>query len=190
MHTMDSTKKVFWREAIKGGTIIGLVGIAFAMLKYTLRPDELSTWLTIVQWVDIVVFIALIYAFTKKISRSAGRAHGFSYNRCIGFVLAMMLFYGFLSGVFSAIFNNFIDPEGAMRVVDEYMVSVQDMLQGEQFDLVYRWNKTIVFNPIWNVLGGILGGVVGGLIVGLISSAFTQRKPDIFAEPDEENTVK
>ncbi len=102
----------------------------------------------------------------------------------------MMLFYGFLSGVFSAIFNNFIDPEGAMRVVDEYMVSVQDMLQGEQFDLVYRWNKTIVFNPIWNVLGGILGGVVGGLIVGLISSAFTQRKPDIFAEPDEENTVK
>ncbi len=184
---MNITRKVFWREAVKGGTIIGLVSIAFALLEYALKPVDDKFWHTLIWWADLIVFIALIYAFTRKISRSADRARGFSYNRCIGFVMAMMLCYGFLMGVYMAVFNNFVDPEGVLRTMEESLVIVQDMMPGDMFGTYYTSMKTAIFNPVALVLSSILNAVIGGLIVGLITSAFTKRNPDIFADAAEEN---
>jgi hypothetical protein len=178
---MEITRKIFWREALKGGTIIGLVSIAFALLKYALTPVEAQFWIKLIVWVDFLVFIALIYAFTRKISRSADRAQGFSYNRCVGFVVAMMLFHGFLFGVYLAIFNNFIDPESVKTAIDAAAVGMQDILQGEQFDAYYSTMKWAMFNPLMLVFSHILSAVIGGLIVGLFVSAITKRNPDIFA---------
>ncbi len=185
---MNITKKIFWREAVKGGTIMGLVGIAFSLLQYALTPVENRFWSELVWWANLIVFIVLVYAFTRKISRSADRAQGFSYNRCVGFVLAMMLFYGFLTGVYMAIFNNFVvDREIVMRAIDDYMVRMQDMLTGEEFDSYYSIMSSAMFNPLIIVFSSILSSIVKGLIVGLVTSAFVKRDPDIFAEPEVEN---
>jgi hypothetical protein len=183
---MNITKKIFWREAVKGGTITGLLSIAFSILQYALRSVEDKLWISLVWWAGLIAFIALVYAFTRKISRSADRAQGFTYNRCVGFVLAMMLFYGFLTGVYSAIFNNFVDPEGVMRAIDLSVVNMQDILTGEDFDTYYSAMKAVMFNPVAVVLTSILGSVVKGLIVGLVTSAFAKRDPDIFAAPAPE----
>lgn len=172
---MEITRKAFWTEAMKGGTIIGLVIVAFELLLFSAGTGR---WL---YFVELVAFAMLLYAFTRKISAKPSARDGFPYSRCIGFVMAMMLFTGVVSGVYLSVMNNFVNPEGVVAIVDAVMVSFQDAFPQEQFDALYDMMYASYRNPLYLVIASVIAYVVQGGIIGLFTSALAQRKPNPFA---------
>lgn len=179
---MEINSKIFWRSAVKGGTIIGLVSVGFALLKYAISFAEVSFWSGFAGLISFVVFVMLIYGFTRKMSAMADPETGFSFGRCISFVAAMMLFTGIIEGVYYSIFNNFIAPESVMAAIDVTMLNFQDLVPDGQFDAMYDMMGRWMLNPIYLVFAYILTNLLQGVFFGLFTSAFAQRKPNIWFE--------
>lgn len=172
---MEITRKIFWTAAMKGGSVIGL---AVAALQLTRISLGLGVWMNAL---SLAVFALLLYGFTRKIAASASAPEGFPYGRCMGFVLAMMLFTGVIVGFANALMNNFLLREEVARLVDAQMLPFQDMLPQAQFDAVYDTTYAAMFNPLALVLSGIFVYCIQGGVIGLFTSALAQRKPDMFA---------
>ena len=182
---MEITKKIFWSEAMKGGSIIGLVTAAFQLTRTVI---EQAAWLNIV---SLVVFVFLIYGFTRKIAGMADTIEGFTYGRCMGFVFAMMLFTGIIMGFATFLINNFIIKDTVIEMVDLQMNAMRGLLTTEQFNYTYDATYSAVFNPLVLIIIGIIGYCIQGGIAGLFTSALAQRKADPFAPKDiTENKTK
>lgn len=178
---MEITKKIFWTEAMKGGSVIGL---AVAALQLTRTSLGLGMWMSAV---SLAVFALLLYGFTRKIAGMAPAREGFPYGKCMGFVLAMMLFTGVIVGFATALMNNLLLREEVTQVVDSEMLLFQDMLPQAQFDSLYDTTYSAMFNPLVLVLAGVISYCVQGGVIGLFTSALAQRNPDIFADSGSEN---
>lgn len=181
---MEITKKAFWTEAMKGGTIIGLAVVAFEMLLFS---SGAGRWL---YFVELAVFVLLIYGFTKRIAVRSEPVEGFPYSRCMGFVIAMMLFAGVISGIYVSVMNNFFNAAGVVELVDAIMLPFQDAFTQEQFDVMYDMMYSSYRNPLILVIASSIAYVIQGGIIGLFTSALAQRKPDMFAASHEEDNVK
>lgn len=178
---MEITRKIFWTAAMKGGSVIGLAVSALQLTRISLG---LGIWMNAV---SLAVFALLLYGFTRRIAGAASEAEGFPYARCMGFVLAMMLFTGVIVGFANALMNNFLLREEVARLVDTQMLPLQDMLPQAQFDAVYDTTYSAMFNPLALVLSGVFVYCIQGGVIGLFTSALAQRKPDIFAGRDDRN---
>lgn len=178
---MEITKKIFWAEAMKGGSVIGLV---VAALQLTRSSLGLGVWMSAV---SLAIFVLLLYGFTRKIAGRASAQEGFPYGRCMGFVLAMMLFTGVITGFASALMNNFLLRDAVTQAVDSQMLIFQDVLPQEQFDMVYYSTYSAMFNPLVLVLAGVISYCIQGGVIGLFTSALAQRKPDLFAGAESES---
>lgn len=181
---MEITKKIYWQHAMKGGTIIGLALIAMRLLRMLITPAGFLG--TLFGLVNLCLFVYLVYYFTKKISRIADPMEGFSYGRCIGFSVCMMLFVGFLMGVFAYINNNFINPDIVETSIEISMGMVQDMIPYNEVDNYYDMMNKMMRSPFYLILYNIIAYVIYGAIVGLVTGAFAKRDPSIFDANDEE----
>lgn len=179
---MEITRKIFWTEAMKGGTIIGLAVTAFKLAQSSLG---LGLWIGMV---SLAVFILLLYGFTKKIATMASAEDGFPFNRCMGFVLAMMIFVGVIQGVYQTIMNTLVDTEIVVSAIDSSMAMLQDVYTPAQFDVMYDTTYKMMFNPLAQVFVGVFAYFIQGGIAGLFVSVFAQRKPNIFATSNNDNT--
>ena len=176
---MEITKKIFWTEAMKGGTVMGLVAAALQLTRVSLA---LGGWMSIL---SLVLFILLTYGFTRRIAGMADAREGFSYGRCMGFVLAMMLFTGVIFGFASALINNFLIKEAVTEAIDLQMATMQDLLPQAQFDMVYDALYSAMFNPLVHVICYVIGYFIQGGNIGLFTSAMAQRQPDPLAGNDD-----
>lgn len=180
---MEITKKIFWTEAMKGGTVIGLVAAA---LQLTRASFGLGTWMSIV---SLAVFILLTYGFTRRTAGMADARDGFPYPRCMGFVLAMMLFTGVIFGFAAALINNFLIPDAIAEAIDSQMASMQNLLPEAQFDAVYDATYSAMFNPLVLVVCYVIGYLVQGGVIGLFTSALAQRQPAPFSGSDANDST-
>lgn len=185
---MELRGKFYWNEALKGGTVIGLVAVAFNFLKSSLvRVDEISFWPGFVSFVGFAVFVALVYSFTRKMSRLATPEEGFNYGRCVSYVIAMMLFAGFIVGLYNFIVMRFTSPEIITESLNTALAAYQGMFPEDQLDNMYAMAKKMLLSPLYNIFAGIFGYVFQGIFVGIFTSAFTKRNPSIFPDnrPEE-----
>lgn len=183
---MNSSRQQFWIEALKGGTIIGLVSVAFSLvLQFS---GESETWVNILNIASTVVTILLMAGYLRRFALSHTRAEGFSYGRGVGFVVAMMIFVGILSGVYSAVMANFVIREEVLASVDQVMAQMQDMVPAESFESTYDMMRASVTNPLILTLSSVISNVFLGLLCGLILSTTTRRQADIFADDNTPTT--
>lgn len=178
-------KRVFWMEALKGGTIIGLVGVGFSILTTTVGDESLGL-LKVVNFLSSFVSILLAFGLTRKFAAQHSRAEGFSFGRGVGYVVLMMLFAGFIQGFYSAVMAKFFIGGELLQEIDNLMAAMQDTLPADQFDLTYSAMRSAVTNPLIITLSSMFSNVLYGAFMGIIIAFFTRRKADIFAE--EENT--
>lgn len=171
-------------EALKGGTIIGLVSVAFSLV--TQVAPEQSTWVKVLNFASTVVTILLAAGYLRHFARSRSRAEGFSYGRGVGFVVAMMLFVGVITGIYSAVMANFFIKEELLGAVEVVMAQVQDVVPAESFDTTYNVMRASVTNPLFITISSVVSNALLGLLYGLVLSVITRRQPDIFA-PEENN---
>ena len=177
---MNDKRKEFWFEALKGGTLIGLVSVAFSLLAQGAGDKE---WLaTALSYGTTVVTVFMAVGCLRRFAMGFSRAEGFSYGKGVGFVVAMMAFAGILNGLYTAIMANFFIHDELMVVVDEMMAGMQDMIPADSFEQSYNLVRTMFTNPLWLTFSSVLSNSLLGLLIGLVVSINTRRQPDIFAE--------
>lgn len=180
---MNEKRVSFWYEALKGGTVIGLVTVALALV--TQFSGENNTIATIVNYLSTVVTILLAYGYTRRFGAMHTQEEGFSYGRSVGFVVSMMLFVGVISGIYSAVMANFFIREELMEVVDVTMAQMQDMLPAESFEQTYDSLRSSVTSPLILTLSSVVSNAFFGVLMGLCLGLLTRRRPDIFASTQD-----
>lgn len=183
---MNMTRRDFWTEALKGGTLIGLITVAFSLLTQT--AGERATLVEILGYASTIITILLLAGYLRRFARMHSRAEGFSYGRGVGFVVAMMLFVGVLSGVYSAVMTNFFIKEEILASVDAAMAQYQDMIPAENFEQTYDLMRASVTNPLMLTISSVISNALYGLVLGLLLAIPNRRQPDIFAP--EENKIE
>ena len=157
-------RRLFWFEALKGGTLIGLVRSAFALLQQSLQAADHTKAASLVGILSFVTLVILIYALCRKVASYADPAQGFSYGKGMSFVFAMMLFTGVITGLYSAIVNNFF---------------MTDVI----YDTFYDSMVKSMLNPFTLILSNTFANLLVGGFVGIFVCSLTIRRPDIFATP-------
>lgn len=178
-------KKLYWNEALKGGTIIGLVEVGLTVVTTLLQQNELRG-AGFMSFFTTVVFILLLYAFQRRMAAMSDRSEGFSFGRAWSFGLAMMLFAGIIEGAYQTFANNFFFPDSAEEQINAVLVIYQDFMRNEQFDMMEAMLRRMMFNPFYLVVVAIVNCLFRAALLGLATSAFAQRRADIFATPADQ----
>lgn len=170
----------FWNDAARYGTLIGSAAILFSLI---------GTWnssaLLSVAWLSVFV-VLLFYITRRRVALHATPEEGYGYGRCLGYILAMMLFSGFMEGVYTWLSANWLFPE----LYAEQMGRSIAMLENSGFYSSAQVEMAISMmrSPIVLIFAGIFAAVLRGLIFGLVVAAFTQRVPNIFeTQSNDEN---
>lgn len=164
---------------MKGGTVIGLAVAAFNVLQFSTGG---KSWISAAAF---VVFASLLYGFVRRMAATASPEEGFPFSRCMGFVMAMMLFTGVITGVEQTIVNHTAaGREGIIGVIDETMKVLGVIYTPEQMDTIYESLYSLMLNPLMQVVAGIISWVIYGGVVGLFVSAMAQRRSQLFPPAD------
>lgn len=179
------TKKQYWYEALVGGTIVGVVAVAFSIVLQLMggTTAEPTFGVKAVNFLSVFVNIALLFGLTRRFAAKHTPEEGFSLGRAVGFVVAMMLFAGVISGVYSSVMANYFIKEEVLHSVDEVMAQLQDVYPAEQFDSLYTTMQNAVINPLYLTISSVISNCFTGALVGLFVGFLTRRRPDIFATP-------
>lgn len=170
-------RRSYWRDAAVAGGIIGLLLFLVAVVNVNVEAKSVKTMLSLVNFLILGYFI---YYFARKRSLKYG-SEGFTYGQSMSYILAMMIFTGFIMGIGNYLLINFIAPEAYEQIFEE-------ALEANPFydpDTMDGLITTIRRNVFINLFSGIFSYVLYGGILGLIASAFIKRKPDIFAENND-----
>lgn len=172
-------------EALKAGTVVGLVSVAFSIAVQALsgaQPE--SSWIQVLNFVSVVVTILLVYGFTRRFAAMHTPEEGFSYGQGIKFILALMLFVGALSGIYNAVMANFFIKDELLAGVDTIMAQMQDTIPADQFEATYDTMRGAVINPLILTVSNIISHLFTGLLFAVVVAGITCRQPDIFATPE------
>lgn len=182
---MNERKKIFWTEALKGGTIIGLVSVAFSLAIQA--SGEVTTLTKILNVASTVVGILIALGFTRRLSMQSDPREGFSMGRAVGFVVAMMAIAGVLTGIYSAVMANFFIHDDLMKTVDEMMAAMQDTIPADSFEQTYNLMRSSFTNPLLLTISSVISNALFGVLYGVCVGFITRRQPNIFAPVEEEN---
>ena len=181
---MNNNKKIFWTEALKGGTVVGLVSVAFSIVMQ--MSGEVTTLVKLLNVMSTVVTVLLLFGFTRRFAAQSNPSEGFSMGKAVGFVVAMMAISGVLAGIYTAVMANFFIHDELMVVVDEMMAGMQDTIPADSFEQYYNLMRTMLTNPFMLTLSSVLSNVLLGLLCGVCVGFWTRRQPDIFAPAEEQ----
>ena len=95
-------KNAFWNEASRCGAIVGLVNVAFELGKMSVPSIAFVLGLA-----NFVVTIYLLWRFASRRAKSFGN-EGFTYGQSLGFIVAMGIFAGIITGAYQILASNFL----------------------------------------------------------------------------------
>ncbi len=171
----------FWREASRGGAIVGLVGVVFSVLSMLL-PKMNGLW----SIANVALTIYLLFWFTRRRALKFPQ-DGYSYGQSLGFILAMSIFAGIIAGAYQIVASNWLFPEQFEQMMEQMLVAfAQAGISGEQADAIALMYRSMIFSPMPALFWSIFGSVLGNGFFGLFVSIATKREPSLFDVDDEE----
>lgn len=174
-------KKSYWSDAAKAGAIMGgllfAVSLADALFKFKGAGGMTSL-------ASFAVLAVFIYRFGKDRSLKHGD-EGFTFGQSMGYILAMMLFTGIISGFGNFLLQNYIAPDYYQELFEATLLKnpLFDPDSSTMADAMEMARK-LMKNPVFLVLSGIIGMTIYGGLIGLLASAFIRKRPDMFANTD------
>lgn len=191
----------FWYDALKYGALLGLImGLSRIFETYDLfLSDRVGVGgLFVVEWLaSVVIFIWLLYRFTKRRALLAPDDEGFSYGSGLSYALMVSMLAGVVVGVMYHIFVSIVGyeayVEGYISLIDEYYAIIansgvqlpsdyMEMFE-DMKDMLRRSEAPSMFD---NLLASLKTYMFTGLVVGLIIAAITRRQPQY---PQSNNTI-
>lgn len=178
-------KNTFWRDAAKGGIIIGAIEVAVSYIKtwLAMAGSMMGFLFTIL---EVVAVAYVIYKLCKQRSMLYDSAEGYSYGQNMSFVVALMLLAGVIYGAGYYFLVNFVAPEFFEKSFSEafnLMYQVMGDVAEQSIDAAF----TMIRSPFYWLFYGVAAMIIYGGIIGLFVSAFVKRKPDIFSDNNSTN---
>lgn len=166
--TVKTEQPTVMSVGLKYGLILGLASIVVNVIMFAIgmNPFE-GGWKG---WIGSVLAIVVLVLAHKNF-KDAGT--GFmSYGQGLGIAMVTFLVSIVISGIFSYIYLNIIDPAAFEAVWEKAAADMEANGQSEeQIEIGLSWGRKL----FWVFF--IVGGAFMGLIVGLIISIFTQKNP-------------
>jgi hypothetical protein len=176
-------KSTFWKSAMVYGLYLALVLTLFSVILYV-SGLILNTK---VGYVSIVLTIAgIVIAQINYRNRELNGV--ISYGQAVGFGVAIMLFAGIVTALYTIVLYTFIDPSliDQMKAVQEEAMLGKGMSE-DQIEAAMSMTSKMM-TPAWMSVMGLFGSVFSGTIVSLLTSIFVKKQPneDTFDEAMEE----
>lgn len=176
-------KSTFWKSAMVYGLYLALVLTLFSVILYV-SGLILNTK---VGYVSIVLTIAgIVIAQINYRNRELNGV--ISYGQAVGFGVAIMLFAGIVTALYTIVLYTFIDPSliDQMKAVQEEALLGKGMSE-DQIEAAMSMTSKMM-TPAWMSIMGLFGSVFSGTIVSLLTSIFVKKQPneDAFDEAMEE----
>lgn len=178
--------RLFWTEALRYGAILGLMmGISHIFESYIFCFADMNMsaryGILLVEWVVVVVlFIRLLYKFTKRHSLHYSVREGFSFIRALSFILVVSMLAGVIVGVMHQLYLEIAGYEnyvaGYMQRINEAVQLFADDVEKQQDVLVDMADKMreqpapsmfdTIFSSLYNylIIGGLLGFTMASML--------------------------
>lgn len=177
-------KNKFWNEASRGGAILGLTAMAFALLGMVL-PQNIGFVLNLSSF---VVTLYLLFYFTKRRADQFPK-EGYSYAQCLGFIVAMGIFAGIIAGAYQIVASNFLFPEKYEEMYNTIIATYAQMgtFDNNMMDTMKTLMRSYLFSPIPVLITQVLASIFTYGFYGLFVALGTKREADIFDNTTEDD---
>ena len=177
-------KNKFWNEASRGGAILGLTAMAFALLAMVL-PQSVGFVLNVASF---VVTLYLLFYFTKRRADQFPK-EGYSYAQCLGFIVAMGIFAGIIAGAYQIVASNFLFPEKYEEMYNTIIATYAQMgtFDNNMMDMMKTLMRSYLFSPIPVLITQVLASIFTYGFYGLFVALGTKREADIFDNTTEDD---
>jgi hypothetical protein len=172
-------RSTFWKSAMIYGLYLSVALTLFSVILYVsgLLLNQKIGYFSFVIYVAGIV-IAQIYYRDRELN-------GFiSYGQALGFGVAIMLFSGIVTALYTMILYTFIDPGlvDQMKIMQEEAL-LQRGMNEDQIEAAMSISSKML-TPGWMSIMGLFGSVIFGTIVSLVTSIFVKKQPseDAFDE--------
>lgn len=184
-------KTNFWNDAARYGAVIGGVQVLFQLAHILVTQligienvaAKGSLLLVVLNVAGIALFIFLLMKFTRRRAVACADAEtGYSYGRCLGFILAMMLFAGILVAAWEILSRNVLFVDYNKRLLAEALKAVASMksVTAAYGGDVLQMTRQSFFSPLAILTTSVFGMVIQGGFFGLFVSMAAKQEPNIF----------
>jgi len=178
-------KSTFWKSAMIYGLYLALALTLFSVITYVtgliLNPKigYVSIALTI-----IGIVIAQILYRNRELNGAI------TYGQALGFGVAIMLFTGIVTALYTLVLYTFIDPSliDQMKAAQEEAMLAKGLTE-DQIDAAMSMASKMM-SPVWMSIMGLVGSVFSGTIISLITSIFIKKQPNLDAFDEAMEDVK
>lgn len=181
-YTMEQ-KSAFWRTAMIYGLYIGVILMLYSVILYVTGQTQNTT----LGYLSFLIYGATIVV--AQISYRNRELDGtISYSQALGFGVAIMLFSGIITALYTIILYSFIDPtliDQIKTMQEEAML--QKGMSEDQIEAAMSVASKMMTPAAMSIMG-LLGSVFIGTLISLISSIFVKKQPneDAFDEAMDE----
>lgn len=164
-------KSTFWKSAMIYGLYLALALTLFSVILYVtgLILDQKIGYISIAIYVAGIA-MAQIYYRNRELNGSI------SYSQALGFGVAVMLFSGIVTALYTMILYTFIDPGlvEQMKTMQEEALMQRGMSE-EQIESTMAMASKMM-SPAWLSIWGLFASVFMGTIVSLVTSIFVKKQ--------------
>jgi hypothetical protein len=175
-------KSTFWKSAMIYGLYLGIFFVLFSVILYVTGQSQNKT-LGYISFPLYIIGIVLAQLHYRN-----HELNGFiTYSQAVGFGVAIMLFSGIISALYTLIIFN-LDPSlvEQMKITQEEAM-LQKGMSEDQIEAAMSVASKMM-SPAWMSIMGLFGSVLIGTIISLITSLFIKKQAneDAFDEVMED----
>lgn len=175
-------KSTFWKSAMIDGLYLGILVTLYSVILYVTGQMQNKA----LQYLPLIIYaVFIVWAQIKY--RNQELDGSISYGQALGFGVAVMLFSGIISALYSLIIFK-VDP----TLIDQIKMAQEDAylkngMSEEQIEKVMEMSAKMMTPGVMAIMG-LFGAVFMGTIISLVTSIFVKRQPnmDAFDEAMEE----
>lgn len=151
--------------ALKYGLLFGLIGVVYQVI-------VMVTDLGDNRWLSSLAYIILIAGIVLAMKNYKEQNFGYmSYGQGLGIGTLLAAVFGFMTGLFTWIYTEFIDTEYMARMMEKQRVQMLEQgLSDEQVDAGMAMAENFQ-GPLTMVVGGTVITLIFGFIFSLVISA-------------------
>jgi Protein of unknown function (DUF4199) len=167
---MEQPTTTTTRTALKYGLIFGVVYMIYTTILYTTGQAANSA----LGWVSFAISIVGMVLAMREFRAENG---GFmSYSQGLGIGTMMSAVSGFISGTYSFIYNEFIDPSLRQQILDKVRTDMEDKgMDDAQIDQAMAMSEKFSTPGISFALA-IVAAIIIGFIISLVVSAIMKKE--------------
>jgi len=193
---MENKQSEMLKLAMNNGLIIGAVSIAISVIIWVTGLIEnlglfSSAFIGMLQLV-IVVYLLLFFSKRYRDTLLSGKI---TFGQAFTFGVLLVLLSSVITSFYSYVFNRFIDPDYAQRIMTMLQDKTYAWMSGKGVpedqieEAMKKFEEKGIPTPIETLVSSLQFGLIGGTIMSLISSAIIKKNtnnPDAFDEAMED----